>query len=233
MESKFPPSCGKVEKTPITLTKLYPGLNKGGPELPISQLSQMGLNMTQINTFQLSNGTRLPSGEKENNILQGPETQGNENSHSITPAAVHTWQGREAAGGEAILTHPHVLLVALGSARVLTRKLRVGSGPGAGCRASGVALLSSPARLQGQGDLCPSAHRAQPAAWGHGRCCWCSRCDAHPGVTLTLLPRLCESTALGQGGDTAGGDTGALCAVLSSILGWLSARCALPCFGPH
>lgn len=52
----------KLKKT-LKLTKLYPGLNKGGLGLPISQLSQMALNMTQINTFQLPSGTRRPWGK--------------------------------------------------------------------------------------------------------------------------------------------------------------------------
>lgn len=174
MESKFPPSCGKVKKN-NNITKLYPGLNKGGPGLPISQLSQMGLNMTQINTFQLSNGTRLPWGKWRTIYYRGQRPRG---LRIHTPALL--LQSTHGRGGRQQGENPSSPIPTCcwwhwfsgsgtrGSVRVLklllTRKLRVGSGPGVGCRVSGLALLSSPAWLQGQGDLCPSAHRPQQAA---------------------------------------------------------------------
>lgn len=87
-------------KKPITLTKLYPGLNKGGPRLPISQLSQMGLNMTQINTLQLSNGTRPPWGKWRTISYRG---QGIQESHST--ALLGCTHGR--GGGHRGRAHPH------------------------------------------------------------------------------------------------------------------------------
>lgn len=65
---------------------------------------------------------------------------------------------------------------------LLTRKLRVGSGPGAGCRVPGLALLSCPAWLQGQGGLCPSAHRPEQAAGAVA-----GAAAGAPGVMLTQV----------------------------------------------
>lgn len=59
------------KKNTLKLTKLYPGLNKGGLGLPISQLSQMALNMTQINTFQLPSGTSRPWGKERTIYCRG------------------------------------------------------------------------------------------------------------------------------------------------------------------
>lgn len=179
----------KLKKT-ITLTKLYPGLNKGGPGLPISQLSQMGLNMTQINTSQLSSGTRLPWGKWRTIYYRGQRPRGFRiHTPPLLLRSTHGRGGRQQGespsspipgccwwdwfSGNGTRRSVRVLKL------LLTRKLRVGSGPVAGCRVPGLALLSSPVCLQGQGDLCRGAHRPERAAWGHGRCwCWCSRCHA-------------------------------------------------------
>lgn len=94
----------KLRKT-LKLTKLYPGLNKRGLGLPTSQLSQMVLNMTQINTFQLTNGTRLPWGIWRTIYYRGQRPR---RLRIYTPLLLpqSTHGGGGTAGQGPILTHP-------------------------------------------------------------------------------------------------------------------------------
>lgn len=120
----------------------------------------------------------------ENNILQGTETQEMKDLHSTTPAAIHTWQGRDTTGREPIITHPLLLQVGLspqqhtgngtpGNGAMMGTHKKAGAELRAGDWLQGVrtdaTVLSNTAANAGS-LLSWCTERVEQAAWGWGEC---------------------------------------------------------------